>query len=1465
MNLARFSVNRPIAASIISVTIFILGIYYLGKMPVSLYPEVTAPFVSVVIPLPGATPEQIEQKIVVPLEKELSAIKGQKRVFAMIRQGVATMVIGFRMNIEQNEAVNSVRERVAKVKATFPKDTREPIVSRVDLGATPILIYGIDSQRSAAATKNLLDNVLVRELQTTSGVSEAEVVGLGEEQVEIALDPERMAALRIAPLDVFQQIATYVTTIPWGDIQKGSVTLKVSRAMIPQDPDYWSNYLLTLSDGRAVRLNEIAQVKSAYDTDAAMVRINGKPGLSLVVKKRADANVIESVSAVKQVIDKLDPSLGIKLFSMVDQSHHIEENAHEVWIALFLGGIFAVLVILVFLTDVKSALITATALPVSVAGTFIFIHYFGFSVNMMSLLALSLAIGLLIDDAVVVREAIFSQIEEGVSAREAAVKGTDKVASAVLATTLAVVAVFLPISLLEGVVGQFFKEFGGTIVIAVLISLWVAFTLDPMLSSKFAGKHRPLRGAIWDRWRAWLSELEQKTGRLAAKAFKNPLPVVVISIVLLASSIFLVMLRGADFLSLEDRANLLVTLLAKEGSSREKTLALADSVYQRLIGMEGLVDVYAEVSGTDETRCEMRLVFTPKNQRDRNIVALSDEVKKRLEGLEAEHLIYTPPFVEGAGMETQLSFYIYGDDLDQLYAQVDRFLPELRTIPGVANIILDTPRKAPGFDVALNQNQVSYYNTNSTAIELTGRLALTGLEAGAVGAENLSLWLRYPASQRNILALWDRTYVPTPRGPVLLSALATASSKAIATTINREKRSRKVVLHGAMDSTRSYANILKDVATVLNKLPPPMRYDIAGDKEYFDEMTTSFTIAIIGSVFFIFVILSIQFENILRPFVILLTLPLAIIGGFFSLYISCSNLTLGSLIGVIFLIGLAAKNGILLVDAVGVKEKVMSLAEAVRLSTMERFRPIIMTSVTMLFGMLPTALMRGGGSETRAPMAIVIIGGVVSSTLLSLVIVPAIFGLMARFGAREKHGIHQSGLRKKGGFRRGKNMAALFLAGIVTGMAAPSAKLIASEGYDIPLADMHRLTPILDAPPQSGSQEKFLTDAAHESAVGLTQSSLLAFAGGLKLEAKRQWANPGVINEVTVPLPPVMGGPVSVKTTVLPKQEDIYSIGWTIPVFNYQAIRSLAVASLSREQEKVITLLEHENYAREKSALILAYELALKTKRVQKERVEIAAARLATVKAKVAAGLARLSTQDEAEASLAAAKADVELAGTEVVRVRFAFRAKGGQELPDEGFGLPQFPLVLDAPFNPLGIKALKSVALIQESSAQVYDAAFVPSIDLTLARQIQKYEPDGPEPQNVVGLSVSWLLLDGGTRRRNVSDSKRKMLEARAEAAGMETELRTAYDTLKTREEGARFALKAAESGLRAASQAVGDALNAFNSGSGRLLDIRIADEARLNAALGLYKAKLGLQAIAVESLVLSGNFLNYLAKEKL
>lgn len=1468
MNLARFSVSRPVTAGIISVALFFVGLFYLYRLPVSLWPNISFPFVSILVPYPGATPEQIEARVVKPLEASLAGIKGLKKITAQSRFGYAFLILEFRLTVNEREALESTRERVAASRGEFPEDTKEPVVRRVDVGASPILTFGIETQKSPAETRKILEDGLIQVLQRVEGVNEAKIVGVGADRLEFALDASSLSALKVAPLDLFEAIRARLTSIPWGKTEQSGIAQNIAAGIASDDPSTWNQETITLQDGRIVRLNDVGNVTRTTDSEASTVHINGKAGLSLIITKRADANTVATVKAVRKALHKFELPSGIRLFSIVDQSLMIKENEHEVWIALFAGGIFAVIIIFLFLTDVKSALISATALPVSVVGTFIFFNMLGFSINMLTLLALALAIGLLIDDAVVVREAIYAEMEHGYRGAEAAVRGTDRVASAVLATTLAIVAVFIPVAMMGGMVGQFFREFGLTIVVATLLSMWVAFTLDPMLSAKFAGTPSILQGKFWQRWRVWMQKTDEFFAKLADRAFRQPFIVGLLTALVLITGIGLTAARGADFLSFEDRGQFVLSLKSWPGTTRSDFQEIVIDAGNRLRQLPGLTDMIVTEGGDQASgSAEYRLLFVAKTERKQGLLTIIQQAREQLKDLKADWLILDPPPFEGAGMQAPVMVSIYGNDLDALDREAKAAFLRLKQVKGIADARIDTATRGPALDVKLNRGEIGYSATNARAVEATGRLALTGLDAGTVGDDNISFFMRLQPSDRSFEKVANALLVPSARGPQPMYRLADVKPSSRSSAIDREQRSRAVILWATLDRSRTLDQVLSDVKKdVIEKVKSPMTAAIAGDAEIFEEMLENFAIALVAALFFIFVILSAQFENLLRPFIIILSLPLASIGAFLGLFITGHQLALGSIIGIIFLMGLAAKNGILLVDAIGKKEKTGSLKLAVVDSVRERCRPILMTSAAMIAGMIPTAVMRGSGSEFRSPMAISIIGGVISSTFLSLVVIPAIFGGIYRWqkrrmlpGSNQKKTDKTSALSAKAMSTTSLLIVAMTYSPQARTQTDPIEQAFAIVGQ-IP---GHEQSTFIRSRPHDAS-EYYKQQAIDTSVEAARDSSWLAFVGGFNISASRQWARPGISQDFTLPLPPELGGPVTSSNILLPRQKDEITIGAKLPIFNMQAIHGLHVAKALEEQRAPQRAALDDEQHLANAQTLLEYSASRETVRVLKDALKIAETRYETAHERHLSGTISRIDLLQAEAGREQARLTLIQASSNEERLKNSAEVRTGQTM-NMSAGLPSYSHFVEpssqeaAQQIPAVLRAIEYGEQSQAAAKAAQDAVFYPTLGVGLARQYIWYKGfNVSDPQNVLSLELNWTLLDGGSRRRAVADAERQRLELTAQRRQLEDRFREVRNGYSNRLNILKQELQAALSLKDAALKSQSALQSAWEAGLIALDDVRKADDQVLRSRLGIVQSLVSIQALALEQLMATGKIHN-------
>lgn len=1001
MSLSGLAIKRPLAAAAVNLGLFILGVLALLRMPVSLFPEVRLPFVTVRVAMPGSTAEQVEASVATVLEPEFSKISGLARQITFVRSNGVEFILGFRFGVPQTEALNGVRNAIDGQLRRLPADSQTPEIRAVDPAQTPVLMEVLERPLVAADAALLLGR-----LRSVGGIAAVEVIGQPEFKNWFRVDPVRSQKVQVAPLEVLQSLSTQLAKMPWGDLARG-LGSQSGESVVPSWARTKEPEMLLLRDGRALPFASIGDFGRETTQNVPRVLVKESRTAAIAIYKRPEANTLEVVTRAQRVLTAWKSQNKVNTFTAIDQSSYIRENAREVWLALIWGGILAMLTVAIFLRDMRSGFITGTALPVSICGTFFVISLLGFSLNMLTLLALSLAVGLLIDDAVIVRESISRELERGSPPQLASLRGTERVFAPVIATTLCVAAVFFPVAMMSGLVGQFFREFGLTICVAVALSAAVAFTLDPMLSAYFSKPHlvrRELRG-LKSRQRGKM----RIRGILACTdwCYRNSLPVILVSVVVFGFSVAIAARNGVDFMASEDKDQLLMEIVARPGSGPDeldKTASRVSTLAEQLPGVRQAIAFVA--SGNDAGRALVRVVLQPKLERgsSRCHLVIARELRAQLakEGLKV--LVREPPPVEGVGGEPPLSLYLYGDNLEQTHEHALELQAALSKISGTGSVVVDTAGIGDEELVTVDQVRALAAGVDPAMILATGRLMLSGLStAHSVGARvgggaAAELWVGAMGNLEQRSSALKQTLVPGALGRVALGDFVTFSSARQPQAIDRENSTRKVVLYGAPDGTVALSKILQAWKDTAAGVRQPFRAEIGGDREIFEEMIGNFSTALIGGSLIVFVVLVVLYESLWLPFLVLLSLPLAAVGGLLSLSLAGERLAMGSLIGFVLLLGISAKNGILLVDAAAKDIHRLGGRLATVRAVKSRMRPILMTSIALAIGMLPTVFLRGSGSEFRSPMALSIIGGIVSSTLLSFFVIPAFFGLATRLG-----------------------------------------------------------------------------------------------------------------------------------------------------------------------------------------------------------------------------------------------------------------------------------------------------------------------------------------------------------------------------------------------------------------------------------------------------------------------------------
>ena len=1021
MTLSDLSIKRPVFTTMMSLLLIVLGLLGVSRLGTDLFPDVSFPFVAITTVYRGAGPSEIEAQVNKPLEDAVAGIQGVDTIQSFARENVGLVFVQFKLSVPLDRAVQEVRDKVAGVQ-NLPSDVTAPKVSRIDIGAAPILTYAVSADLESTELRQLIKDKIEPSLAKIEGVAQVRTIGGDQREIRIDVDLDKAKAAGVAPAQVAERVGMENIDVPAGRFDLGPTELTVRSlgqfktvddiAMLP--------IARNTQQGTQVLLNEIATVSDGVADRRTIARLNGKEAVIMEVVKQPGSNTVEVARVVKERILELTPQMGHGFGAsvLIDSSIMIEENAKEVWIALIFGGFMAVLIILMFLLDLRGTIISSLALPTSVIGTFFVMFALGYTLNQMTMLALSLAIGLLIDDAVVVREAITHRLEQGESPASAASNGTKDVFLAVLATTLSLVAVFIPVAFMPGIVGMFFKQFGLTISAAVIISMFISFTLDPMLSARFSKALGPdghsKENAVARNLRRLFEATERFYGRLLGWTLINRWKTALITLAVIAGSLGAASTLGNDFMVPQDRATMIVQLKLPEGSSVSESQTRAVQAEEMLRALPDVTDIYAIIGadpngvGGDANMVRFRVLTKPRAKRAMTLVDLKQAARDRLSALPATEIaIIDPPDIEGLGDFFPIMIYVMGPEFDGLTNEANRIsdvMKSLKTkagLPMVGDIRVVTNPPKPELAVDIDRARASDTGLSAAALGMQLRMAMNGQVAGKLrqGSQETEIVVRLQEKDRANPESLAALEVFTPSGPRAIGDVASLSIKETPSVIEHFNRERRVMVLASPSANASLGEVATALKARLEAEPPPEGYSLFydGQMKVLEEQNSAFLLVIVLAFAFVYMVLASQFESFKHPFTIMVSVPLALVGALLALVVTGWSITLGAMIGLILLMGLVTKNAILLVDQMlqNLREG-QELNAAILSAGPRRLRPILMTSAAMAIGMMPTALGRGQGFEFRAPMAIAVIGGVLTSTFLTLFVVPLVFAVFEK-------------------------------------------------------------------------------------------------------------------------------------------------------------------------------------------------------------------------------------------------------------------------------------------------------------------------------------------------------------------------------------------------------------------------------------------------------------------------------------
>ncbi|WP_417598251.1 efflux RND transporter permease subunit [Pararhodobacter oceanensis] len=1022
MFLTRISVNQPVFATMIMVALTVIGLYSFQRLPIEQLPDVDFPVVAVVVSYPGASPEAVENDVIIPIEDAVNTISGIDSVQSTARSGQAMVILMFDLGIDSATAAQDVRDRIATVEATLPDTADAPLLFKFDPAELPVLSLAVSADdMSLRDLTALTEDVIEPRLMNIPGVGRATVVGGIPRQLNVEIDPDRLTAFGVGVGEVTSAIRAENQNMPAGDIEQGLIvqTLQIE-GRIEQSADFL-DIIVSRSGGQPVRLRDVAALVDGEAERSSLALLDGEQALAVDVVKTQGANTVAVAESVRHAIASLmadELPEGVTIEVVRDNALPVEQSYHGVQNMMVEGAALAVLIVFLFLNSWRSTVITGLTLPIAVIGTMTVIYALGFTLNIMTLLALSLAIGLLIDDAIVVRENIMRHLHMGKSHRQAALDGTNEIGLAVLATTLSIVAVFLPVAFMEGIIGRFFLQFGVTVSVAVLISMFIAFTLDPMLSSVWydpaaepGAKRGPLGRLVaqFERFMVWLGARYRAVLRWSLR-FR--LVTMGIALAAFVGSFALVPLVGVEFIPPEDNSQFQVNVETPVGSSLEYTAGKTRQIERLLREFDEVIGTYATINaGTEASGQNAATIIAsmrPPSERARSPQEMTAPVRAALRAIPGIDYVIGAAGGMG-GIEAPVQVNLFGDNLDVLAPFADRLVRQLQGIEGLVDVESSLNAAQPVLGVRLHRDAASDLGVSLQQLGATLRPMLGGEDVTdwtAPDGRNFTVRVRLPADLRNDLEVLRALPIAQSgatgsREMVRLDQVADIVPSFGPSQIERMDLSRQITVSANLEGV-TLGDVTPQIQAAMDALSLPAGYRVrtGGDAEQLAETASSAASALLLAVVFIYLVLASQFGSFLQPVAIMVALPLALIGVLSGLLVGGSTLNMFSMIGFIMLMGLVVKNAILLVDNANQHVRAgMNLYDALLEAGSTRFRPIIMTTLAMIFGMLPLALNIHEGSGQNAPMAHAVIGGLISSTLLTLVVVPVALTYVDGFGS----------------------------------------------------------------------------------------------------------------------------------------------------------------------------------------------------------------------------------------------------------------------------------------------------------------------------------------------------------------------------------------------------------------------------------------------------------------------------------
>lgn len=1039
MSIFKTSINKPVTTALIFVAVIILGLYSLVLLPVDQYPEIEPPYISVMTSYPGANASEVETNVSRLLENTLNSVDGLKEITSSSQDNMSMVVLELEWGTNMDEVINDVRSYIDMVKDALPSGAQTPFIFKFSTSMMPIMMYSVTADQSYPGLDKLLNDVVMPQLNRVDGIGNISIIGAPERFVYVDIDQEKLDAYGI-PLElVGSAISRNNLNMSSGTVKmpKDQYQLQVRSEYI-ESKELESIVVTTTPEGRQVFVRDIASVRDTIKDLTLDEKINGRDGVRIMISKQSGANTVEiskEISKEMEDIVKILPS-DVQISIIYDSADTIQDSIASLAETIYLALIFVVLVILVFLGRWRATIIIAVTIPIALVVSFIYLAIADSSLNIISLSSLTIAIGMVVDDAIVVLENIMKHIERGSSPREAAIYATNEVWVSVLASTLVIIAVFFPLTTLGGVAGIMFKELGWIVTVVIATSLAVAVSLTPMMSSRLL-KGRKLKvldnGEVTfeeekDTWYqrnivGLLNKLDLWYAKMLRKALKHKTATLLISLAFFIISLIPVIVGwlGTDFMQQTDMNRLSVTVELHRGTRVDETLKTARRLEARFFELAPEITQIATTAGSNDEasisalfssssnyKISMTIVCTDKQERERSVFQIAEVLRQEM-ATYPEIIDYQAIIQSGMGSGVSgVNVEIYGHDFDQtniLADQVSRLIRE--KVPGARDITISRDEDRAELKIDLDKVKLARHGLDAATVSSYVYNRVTGMLSGYLkeDGDEYDIVVRLKEKDRNSITAIENLSIPLPAGGTTkLRELGSVSEYYAPPTIERQSRQRIVSVQVTPFEV-SLGELAKEIEAVMAtvEVPQGITVRLGGEYEDLEETFSDLILLFLLIVILVYIVMASQFESFSKPFIIMMSVPFAISGVILALFITGISLDMIGALGAIMLVGIVVKNGIVLVDFTNLmRDRGYELNEAIALSGASRLRPVLMTACTTILGMLPMALSVGAGSEMWRPMGVVIIGGLTVSTVVTLIVVPVLYGIFSRHGERDK-------------------------------------------------------------------------------------------------------------------------------------------------------------------------------------------------------------------------------------------------------------------------------------------------------------------------------------------------------------------------------------------------------------------------------------------------------------------------------